>query len=367
MNQHQHETGKRLTTDRYTLRNEQNGLTVHDRAEHLFYFCEGLFIEDLAGDSGQIAPDALQNLPEENRERLTKNVQSDNPFNICWMISGTCNLDCLYCFAENKMAEAGKRSCDERETAKQILHLKPLCITLTGGEPTLNPKLGEILSLVKGETSTILDTNGTTTRLAKLIPALKEAGTTVRLTVDILDDAVLDRIRPRIGSGRREDHSGEAEPQTAILKRNIEALIQSGIPVVIHSVLTRYTIGKLEETAEELIRLGVKRWHFYPVNWSKKCGDFFEEIRVGREEACDYADALAARYAGELKITCPRNDIGFRERSVLLIDSSGRFLVDTVHDGSRFIGKDPTHPQKDEVLSEMNFEVHKQAYLSNYW
>lgn len=362
-----HETGKRLTTARYTLRNEQNGLTVHDRAEHLFYFYEGIFMEDLADNSGQIPDKSLENLTDGNRERLTKNVQSDNPFNICWMISGTCNLDCLYCFAENKMADAGKNRCDEKETARQILRLKPMCITLTGGEPTLNPKLGEILSLVKGETSTILDTNGTTPQLAKLIPALKEAGTAVRLTVDILDDDVLGRVRPRIESGKKEGKTAEAEPQTAILKRNIEALLRAEIPVVIHSVLTRYTVGKLDETAEELIRLGVKRWHFYPVNWSMKCKDIYEEIKVGREEACNYADALAERYGNELKITCPRNDIGFRERSVLLIDSSGRFLVDTVHDGSRFIGKDPTHPQKDEILSEMNFELHKQAYLCNFW
>lgn len=363
----QHETGKRLTTEKYTLRNEQNGLTLHDRAEHLFYFYEDVFVEDLADESGKITAKSLQTLMDGKRERLTKNVQSDNPFNICWMISGVCNLDCLYCFAENKMAEAGERRCDEQETAEQILRLKPLCITLTGGEPTLNPKLGEILSLVGGKASTILDTNGTTPQLIKLIPALKAAGTAVRLTVDILDDDILNRVRPEVAAGKKGGRKAETEPQTAILKRNIEALIQAEIPVVIHSVLTSYTVGKLEETAEELIRLGVKRWHFYPVNWSKKCRDIFEEIRVEREEACDYADALARRYGDALKITCPRNDIGFRERSVLLVDSSGRFLVDTVHDGSRFIGKDPTHPQKDEVLSEMNFELHKQAYLCNYW
>ena len=307
---------------------------------------------------------------DEKKEQLSKDVCSDNPFNVCWMISGTCNLDCLYCFAKNKMADLTADKCDETDTARQILSLKPLSITLTGGEPTLNPKLSEILALFREEASTILDTNGTTPQLTKLIPHLKEAGTTVRLTVDILNDEILSRIRPRIGPKKRTGESAryvENEPQTAILKQNIKAIIEADIPLVVHSVLSRYTIGKLEKTAEELIHLGVKRWHFYPVNYSEKCQDIFEEIKVSRQETLDYADALEERYGKELKITCPRNDVGFRERAVLLIDSEGRFLVDTVHNGSEFIGKDPTHPSKDEILSQMNFELHKQAYLYNFW
>ena len=370
MNTQLHTAGKKLNAgDRFILRNEYNGLTVYDRAEHLFYFYEGIFAEDAEEEISLAGAEAVRRLMAENERQLTKNVRSDSPFSVCWMISGSCNLDCIYCFAENKMTgpraggsgAAGERAvlCDEAETAKRLLELNALSVALTGGEPTLNPRLKDILLLFKGKVGTILDTNGTTAQLHELIPTLRETNTAVRLTVDILDDEILNTVRPR--------YRGEPFPQCDILKKNISALTEAGVPLVIHTVLTRYNIGKLEDTAEELIRLGVRRWHFYPVNISEKCRPFYEDIKVSRQEACDYTDTLAERFGRDLKITCPRNDIGARERAVLLVDSRGRFLVDTVHNGSLFLGKDPARPEKAEIMAGLDFELHKQGYLCNFW
>lgn len=343
----------------FMLRNEQNGMTVHVRSEHLFYFYEGAFIEDLAGKDGQVKEEDLLRFMAGNKERVTKNVQSDNPVTICWMVSGSCNLDCIYCFAKNKMFEKREDSADVLDTARHLLGLKPVCINLTGGEPTLNPKLKDILLLFNGKVSTILDTNGTTPQLTDLIPVLKKTNTTVRLTVDILDDEILNIVRPQLG--------GAALTQTEILKRNIRGLTEAGVPVVVHTVLTKYNLGKLEATAEELLRLGVKRWHFYPVNYSEKCRDFFDSIKVSLSQACEYTDTLAECFGKEIKITCPHNDIGFRERTVLLVDSAGRFCVDTIYNGCLFLGENPHFPTKEEILAGLNFELHKQAYLCNYW
>ena len=355
-----HETGKIQSVEgRYTLRNEQNGMTVHNRGEHLFYFYEGAFIEDLADRDGQVKEEVLLRFMAENPARLTKNVLSDNPFTACWLLSGSCNLDCLYCFAKNKMFGRNESSQDALDTARHLLSLKPICINLTGGEPTLNPKLKDILLLFKDKVGTVLDTNGTTPQLTELIPVLKETNTTVRLTVDILDDAVLNVVRPPLG--------GKAFAQTERLKKNIRGLTEAGVPLVVHTVLTQYNLGKLEATAEELLRLGVKRWHFYPVNYSEKCKDFFDSIIVSLPQACEYADKLAERYGNDIRITCPRNDIGFRERTVLLIDSDGRFCVDTIYNGCVFLGENPHFPTKEEVLAGLDFDLHKQAYLCNFW
>lgn len=368
-----HENGRILNADsKFTLRNEYNGMTVYSREEHLFRFYEGLFIEDVIGEGSCIGAKAVRKLMAENRHLLTRNVQSDNLFSACWLISGTCNLDCIYCFAENKMPERRKKGsddsgsgaafCDEMETAKHLLSLKPMCITLTGGEPTLNPKLGDILHYFKGKVSTILDTNGTTPQLIPLLPALKDAGTTLRVTVDILDEEILRQVRPEYNSAGLSHQS-----QTEMLKKNMKALGDAGIPFVVHTVLTKYNIGKLEDTAETLIRLGVKRWHFYPVDYSEKCKNFFGEIKVSRQEACDYTDTLAEKYEKDLMITCPRNDLGFRECTVLMVDCRGNFLVDTIRHGTVSIGKDSCHPQKDEIMEKLNYERHKQAYLCNFW
>ena len=367
MNSDKHEPGKiRDAQASYLLRNEHNGLTVYDRKNHLFYFYEGVFIEDLPDEDGQAEITGIRKLMAEKEDLLTTNVMSDGPFSICWLISGNCNLNCIYCFADNKMVADHADSPDVTATAQHILGLKPLCITLTGGEPTLNPKLGDVLQILKGKAGTVLDTNGTTPQLMKLIPALKDTNTTVRLTVDILDNEILSRVRPR----NTASECGAAESayaQSELLRRSIRALTEAGIPLVVHTVLTRYTIGKLEATAEELIRLGVRRWHFYPVNYSKKCSSFYDMIKVSRQEACDYTDALADRFGKDLRITCPRNDIGNRERAVLMVDSSGRFCVDTIQNGCLYPGKDPFFPKKEEILAVLDYELHKQAYLCNFW
>lgn len=362
-----HEPGTiREAGEAYLLRNEQNGLTVYDRREHLFYFYEGVFIEDFAGENVPAEPDTLRRLMAEKKDRLTKNVRSDNPFSICWLISGNCNLDCVYCFAENKMHTEEPAAPDEMATARHLLNLNPLSISLTGGEPTLNPRLEDVLLFFRGKVGTVLDTNGTTPQLSKLIPVLKEAGTAVRMTVDILDDEILNRVRPRRGAGSRGAEEA-AVPQCEMLKKNIRAMTEAGIPTVIHTVLTRHNVGKLDATAEELMDLGVKRWHFYAVNYSEKCSAFYDSIKVSRQEACACADTLIERYGKDMKITCPRNDIGNRERAVLMVDSRGRFLVDTVYNGCLFLGKNPCFPEKEEILTGLDFELHKQAYLCNYW
>ena len=363
MNADKHEPGKiRDVQGSYLLRNEHNGLTVYDRKNHLFYFYEGVFIEDLPDEDGQAEITGIRKLMAEKEELLTTNVMSDGPFSICWLISGNCNLDCIYCFAGNKMIANSSASPDETATVRHILGLKPLCVTLTGGEPTLNPKTGDVLQILKGKAGTVLDTNGTTPQLMKLIPVLKDTNTTVRLTVDILDDEILGRLRPWNASS---GHGADA--QSEILRKNIRALTEAGVPLVVHTVLTRYNIGKLEATAEELIRLGVRRWHFYAVNYSEKCSSFYDMIKVSKQEACDYTDALAERFGDALQITCPRNDIGNRERAVLMIDSSGRFCVDTIRSGCLFPGKDPFFPTKEEILAALDYELHKQAYLCNFW
>lgn len=370
MNPNSHVPGKILNSpDGRILRNERNGLTVYDRKEHLFTFFEGIFAEDLTEENGQVKSEALDRLLSEDKERLTKNVQSDSPFNVCWMISGRCNLDCIYCFAEDKMAMKKAIPYDEMATAQHILDLNSLSVVLTGGEPTLNPKLKDVLTFFKGKVGTVLDTNGTTPQLKKLIPVLKDADTTVRLTVDTLDNEILNTVRPRktVPTGENADRAACVYDQAELLRKNIRALTEAGVPVVIHTVLTRYNIGNLEKTAEELTRFGIRRWHFYTVNYSQKCSAFYEKIRVSRQEACRYTDSLAERFGNHLKITCPANEIGNRERAVLLIDSSGRFCVDTVRNGCRFLGDDPFSPKKEEIMAGLDYELHKQAYLCNFW
>lgn len=123
----------------------------------------------------------------------------------------------------------------------------------------------------------------------------------------------------------------------------------------------------IEEFEEDSHQEGGKEWFFSPVNYSLKCKDSFDEIKVSRKEACEYVDTVAEKFGDRLKITCPRNDVGFREGCILLEDALGSFFVDSIDHGLIFLGKDPTHPQKDEIMEQFDFDLHKQTYLSNFW
>lgn len=81
MNTEGHEVGRMLNVDtRYILRNEYNGVTVYSREENMYRFYEGVFIEELMETINHGRRDAVQKYMAENAHRMTKNVQSDNPF-----------------------------------------------------------------------------------------------------------------------------------------------------------------------------------------------------------------------------------------------------------------------------------------------
>jgi organic radical activating enzyme len=70
-----------------------------------------------------------------------------------WMITDKCNYDCSFCGDENKIGARGRL---DLETNKKIVDAiaaackgSPYWVQLTGGEPTIYPKLIELLSYLK--------------------------------------------------------------------------------------------------------------------------------------------------------------------------------------------------------------------------
>ena len=150
-------------------------------------------------------------------------------------------------------------------------------------------------------------------------------------------------------------------------KKNIELMQKAEIPFMIHTVITSKNLPTTEQTAEELIKLGIKRWHMYSVDYCEKCKDFYDDIKVTKAEMRANHEKLVAKYGDKIEITSALKDLAFRERAVLLVDSTGRFLVDTVKNGNVYIGDDPKHPTYEELMREMDYEVHKTCYLRNLW
>ena len=345
--------------NRYRLRDEIGGVTVHDDIEHLYSYYENLFIDDIQSLVNPLTEASFSEFIKTQADKKTTNIDSKYPFYLGWEVSGRCNLDCIYCFAETAIHTDNTDQI--MKTAENILAVHPLVVGLSGGEPTLNAKLPDIIKLFSGKVSLILNTNGTTQLLGKIVPLLKEAGVLVRLTVDAMNNDLLNQVRPPVSMP-----SGGFD-QVSILRRNIKLLVESDVNMMVHTVVTQQSKGYLAETAEELISLGVKRWHMYCVDPCWKCKDIFDDIYVDKAELRTICEGLKVQYGDKLHITYPSSSVQSRECAILLVDSTGRFFVNPNDEHVRFIGQDPTAPSIDEILAELDYETHKKCYLTNYW
>lgn len=341
--------------DKYYIREELNGITVYNRLTHVFVFYENLYVKDV--ESIQTEKD-LEEFLAKHEAAKTKNIKSKYPFYIGWQLSNGCNLDCIYCFAEVTLHN--KRCEDIVETAKEILKLHPISVGLSGGEPTLEPRLAEIMRLFKGKTTAVLNTNGTTDKLESLIPVLKETNTFVRLTIDSTDNDLLNKVRPP----RVMPEGGYN--QVDIIRKHVKLMIDQRVNFMIHTVITQQNLKTIEKTAQDLIDMGVKRWHMYKVEKSQKCKDFYDDIKVTYDDMAKNHKNLVEKFGDKLEITSVLNDaVDQRIRAVLLVDSTGSFFVKDENNMPVFIGKDPMHPTFDEVMKELNYETHRMCYVSN--
>ena len=84
-----HKTGRVLNVDNiFTLRNEENGITIHKRAEHLFLFYEGVFIENLEEDICRSGADAALELAKYDGAELPPEQM---PFEGLWWEMSICS------------------------------------------------------------------------------------------------------------------------------------------------------------------------------------------------------------------------------------------------------------------------------------
>ncbi|WP_457681293.1 radical SAM protein [Thermovibrio sp.] len=184
-----------------------------------------------------------------------------------------CNLNCYQC--HNRHFFKGKGELFKREELRKKLQtLKLLGVELvivSGGEPTLEKRLEEGLSLIKEEGFPVrLDTNGTLPeRLEKLIENRLIDGVALDVKIPLLDEYTPDQLK----RFKRVLFSDETLDDEAVynyskrVKITIELLKRYSLPYTIFRTV-RYPLLKEEEIA--LIREGLKSLPhqinpFYPV------------------------------------------------------------------------------------------------------
>lgn len=331
------------------VRSEPNGITVYEKKTNLYKFYKNISMECLQSFSTAAQVRAYL---EPMQQRISRDIVFGAPFHVNWLIEETCNMDCIYCFAHDKMNRHRAKEAIRR-TAEHILSLGILNVGLSGGEPTMNPYLAEVLKILDGRCSINLDTNGTLPCLRDMSVLLKHANVLVRVTLDAVDDDTLRRLRP----------AKSAFIQLPAIRQNITAMLAHGVPLMVHTVVTQYNLNRLAGIAEELVRLGVQRWHLYGVNYSEKCKDIYDQIKVTQEELVKAYMAVKNAYGDKIEMSVYFDEGSYSANSVLLVDSDGRFYLDSIRNGIHYIGTDPTSPSAEEICAAMDIPLHCKGYL----
>lgn len=137
------------------------------------------------------------------------------------------------------------------------------------------------------------------------------------------------------------------------IKRNIELLKQNNVRVSVHTVVTKINYDSIIEIGRYLCKYKIEKWQLYPVNYSERCKDFFNEIKVADEKLEKLEKELNKELENEMLIRVYRNQVDFRAKGGIFANSIGEFYTDTVFNGVDMIGEQPT---LQELIEHTNVE-----------
>ena len=338
--------------NRLFIRKEKNGITVYDNILSRFRFYESLTVDHLKNFT-TIAE--VEDFLDKNIALKNRNIEFTAPLKVNWLVQESCNLDCIYCFAHDKF-KVNNNKKDILSTAKHITDLNIICVGLTGGEPTMNKYLPQIIDIFNSKCGICIDTNGTIPLSNVLLKKLQESNVLVRITLDSVNQDLLYTLRPE--KNQRKDSL------TNIIN-NLSSLKKYGVNVLIETVLTQKNISFLDDVEKTIIKLGFKRWHLYGVNKCKKCLNIYESIKVSNDEIRKVYHSLSDKYGEQIDISVTCDEKTSTANAVILIDSDGNWMVDSMIDGVHKIGKNPKQPSLDEIQQCLNVNLHYFGYLKS--
>lgn len=204
------------------------------------------------------------------------------------MLYNNCNLRCKYCIANNAHGYSETVIIDQYidKLIEQLTNSSVLGILLSGGEPTLNAHLTEILrALLKYNFYITLDTNG-----VFLSTPLKN----ILLQKDL-------RLVPRVSL---DSHLGyihnSVRGEFDRTMDNLYWLRKNEINVRINTVLHKFNISHMNEFAKFLIKMGIKQWHIFKLQ-----PEFAPpELHINDKECARVIGNLRRSYGQEINIIC---------------------------------------------------------------
>ena len=278
-------------------------------------------------------------------------------------ITSACNLDCPICYVHNKNDDAYHMPIEDFE---QILaHLKTDhggeldIINLTGGEPTMHPRLLDFLALAKaaGIHRVTVCSNGI--RLAKdeaLVAKLGELGARIALSFDTFD--------------KHADHKLQGAQLLATKLRCLDLLDKHRVDTTLIPVMTRgvneHEVGKILEFA--MSRPSVRHVEVHTMTFTGQSGTTFD--RAGRISMYEVLEEIEARTNGVLRpadfVPSPCAHPLCYQIAYLLVDPDGGPPIPF----TRFLSRDEMHGALSDRLylePTARFEDAMRAAIDRLW
>jgi MoaA/NifB/PqqE/SkfB family radical SAM enzyme len=174
-------------------------------------------------------------------------VTSDLSF--LWLeITGKCNLRCSHCYAESgpEIDLYGDMSYDDWiRVIDEAAELSCRSVQFIGGEPTMHPRLDDLVDHANHRGFGFIEVFTNATRLGKeLLGCFRRCGVHVATSFYSDDPVIHEQVTRREGSWERT-------------VRGIETVLAAGLPIRVGVIETERNVGHAPRTIEFLKTLGV--------------------------------------------------------------------------------------------------------------
>ena len=256
----------------------------------------------------------------------SRNERSLKGRSVNFHLNKECNAKCGYCFAAFPGVKKGDRltPAEQGELIDRLVDGGAGKINFAGGEPTLEPHLGDLCRRIKersrGKCAVSIVSNGY--RLRSLIEGSAEWIDWAALSLDSGDDRVNAAI-------------GRTKPGIAYVKEMLELgemLWSCGVGVKCNTVVNRCNVD--EDMSEVVRRLAPERWKLFqmlPVVGENKGNA--ADYEVSREEFQAFVERH--RHLSDAGVRIVPEDNAHMTGSYLMIDPKGRFFWHVPQGGSR--------------------------------
>jgi uncharacterized radical SAM superfamily Fe-S cluster-containing enzyme len=234
-------------------------------------------------------------------------------------ITSACNLDCPICYVHNKNDGAYNMSLDDfRRTISALRREQGELdiVNLTGGEPTLHPRLLEMLTIAKDEGVHRVTVCSNGIKLVKdraFSESLAKLGARIALSFDTFDE--------------RADVAMQGAKMLDIKLAAVELCDELGLDVTLIPVVTRgyndHELGKIVDYA--MSHRSIRHVELHTMTYTGQSGGSFDPR--GRISMVEVLDAIRAQTNGLLSradfVTSPCAHPLCYQVAYLLVDGSG--------------------------------------------